>query len=115
MLEFSSLQLALIIVWAHLQGDTAMLIVWLCTLCSSLIHHASAHKREFVDHRLCELSAALCASRNIPVSSLQRAANFALGGYIFYVHRVARLHKKSKLVHVTIHTTATIVAVTSVR
>ena len=115
MLEFSSLLMASIVLYAHRRGDTVMHDAWLALLCSSLIHHASGYKYgwlEQLDRILCKANSVLCASRNWPLVTPQHAAVWGLGVYMVVIY-YGGYAERHKLVHASIHAAASAVALLS--
>jgi hypothetical protein len=62
-LEYSSLSLALIVLFAQYMQDSLMHALWLTQLCTSLIHHASGYASttlQKIDIALCHINSAVC-------------------------------------------------------
>ena len=117
-LEYSSLFLSVIVLYAYHMQDTLMHTMWLALLCTSLIHHAGKYKNETlgkVDRTICHINGAVCVYNTLKyifVFPLQAAIPATIN-FVILFRMIEDFHVKKKRsddLYRFIHIGATIVA-----
>lgn len=118
MLEYSVLQLYCVVIASFYANDIIIHSTSLALLCISLIHHSSNYKSNFIGHldrTLCKIFSICCLRKyilyNYNYPFYYNIIVSFLAIYMFILYYILKVHEYSKILHASIHTSATIVGI----